>query len=225
MTCASNWTSELNSAASPYNSFTLDHIFTRKFDNIKEFYKELDKKDSKKLKIRISLSDVYISFIDYLDYIKLYDLSLNEVVLTATPFNTDDENFETTATKKWLSIIASEFIKTERMLFDCGGIKNDTYELKLFSEKALIKVSRELIAFGVILGLIIKRHICLPYKLPDYFFKLMLELPINENEIMKKNFKTTNLVKTIKNALKDQSTVSSHVKIIDINESEKLIES
>ncbi|KAF7682849.1 E3 ubiquitin-protein ligase pub2 [Astathelohania contejeani] len=120
---------------------------------------------------------------------------------------------------KWLTIMGLEFIRQDRFLFSCINKRQNIYDINIFEEFALeFCIKKDLIMFGHVLGLMIKQKIFLPFRLPFYFCKLMLDIPIEANDVLVKNSILTRGLNNIKKSLwklkKNSTEIEYKLKII-----------
>ncbi|KAF7683436.1 E3 ubiquitin-protein ligase HECW1 [Astathelohania contejeani] len=192
----------------------------KKCKSIASFYKKINEKNNKIYKIET------VDYKTTIDHLSKINTSFKETNLNLVFYNTRNTSYNTNQTNKWLTIAFIELIKKENLLFNCSGINNNIYEPNIFSKSALEKSSDKLQVFGIIIGLFLKYHSCLPYKLPTYFFKLLLDLAVNKNDIMGENYQITkqlNDTKLFLHRKPDNKFAMSTIKKVQLDKEGNLI--
>ncbi|KAF7682717.1 E3 ubiquitin-protein ligase TOM1-like [Astathelohania contejeani] len=108
-------------------------------------------------------------------------------------------------TNEWVKCLSLEYLKNELGLFNCINKDKRIYEPNYFNRNINMQsVHDKYILFGRMIGIILKKRLFLPFKLPHYVFKLLLCEEIDENDIIFLNKKFLKNVYMIKNKIKSK---------------------
>ncbi|KAF7682918.1 E3 ubiquitin-protein ligase HACE1 [Astathelohania contejeani] len=90
-----------------------------------------------------------------------------------------------TGTNTWMINLENEFRASKSFLFNTIDIDKNLYEPNIFKSTILNNYfQKKLCLFGILMGIIIKKHRFLNMRFPKYFYKFLLGIPITESDVM-----------------------------------------